>query len=75
MVAIRNRAGLSRQEIDALAVELEVLESLSDVIRWGRSQPSGVVSPAVIFDVVIQDEFTHDARVPWRGRALVFGST
>ncbi|HEX4439645.1 MAG TPA: hypothetical protein VH854_06215 [Thermoanaerobaculia bacterium] len=72
---VRNRAGLSDSELAGLAAELESLESLSDVIRWGRSQPAGSVVPAVIRDVVIQDEFTHDAIVPWRDRALVFGAT
>ena len=74
-MAIRNRAGLPPAEIAALESELGPLESLSDVLRWGRDQPQGSVSPAVIVDVVVQDEFTHDAIVPWRGRALVFGST
>lgn len=61
--------------MEALEVELAALESLADVIRWGRGQPAGSVSPPVITDVVVQDEFTHDAIVPWRGRVLVFGST
>ena len=74
-MAIRNRAGLSRVGLEELQVELEPLESLADVIRWGRSQAPGSVEPPVITDVIVQDEFTHDAIVPWRGRALVFGST
>lgn len=58
-----------------METQLANLESLSDVLRWGRQQPPGM-HPAVITDVVVQDEFTHDAIVPWRdGRALVFGST
>ena len=74
-MAIRNWAGLSPAELEALQGELASLESLSDVIRWGRSQAPGSVEPSVISDVVVQDEFTHDAIVPWRSRALVFGST
>jgi hypothetical protein len=72
---IRNRAGLAQAEIEALEAELAQLESLSDVIRWGRAQAPGSVAPSVISDVVVQDEFTHDAIVPWRRRALVFGAT
>lgn len=73
---IQNRASLSPAELDALSSELGGLESLADVLRWGRGQPKGSVHPTVIADVVVQDEFTHDAVVPWRsGRALVFGST
>jgi hypothetical protein len=74
-MAVRNRAGLPPGELEALQAELEPLESLSDVIRWGRSQAPGSVLPPVITDVIVQDEFTHDAIVPWRGRAIVFGST
>ena len=74
-MGVRNRAGLSQVELEALEVQLAPLESLSDVIRWGRSQAPGSVEPPVITNVVVQDEFTHDAIVPWRGRALVFGST
>ena len=67
-MAIRDRAGLPAGEFEALERELGQLQSLSDVIRWGRRQRSVDVSPAVITDVVIQDEYTHDAVVPWRGR-------
>jgi len=74
-MAIRDRAGLPHDQLKSLEAALAGLESLSDVIRWGREQPAGVVSPAVIADVVIQDEYTHDAIVPWRDGALVFGST
>jgi hypothetical protein len=66
---------MSAPEVEALERQLGGVESLADVLRWGRSQPTGVVKPAVITDVVVQDEFTHDAIVPWRDRALVFGST
>jgi len=74
-MGIRDRAGLSEAEAKSLATELDPLRTLSDVIVWGRRQPALSVSPEVISDVVAQDEFTHDAIVPWKGRALVFGST
>jgi hypothetical protein len=71
---IQNRARWSPSEIAALAAELADVESLSDVLKWGRKQTG--LHPAVIADVVVQDEFTHDAIVPWSGgRSLVFGST
>jgi hypothetical protein len=75
MIGIRDRAGLPPDQLKSLEAGLANVQSLSDVISWGRDQPPGVVSPAVIADVVIQDEFTHDAIVPWRNGALVFGST
>ena len=74
-MALRDRYGLSAGELRQLDAELSPLESLADVMRWGRRQPAGVVDGRVIADAVIQDEFTHDAVVPWRHGALVFGST
>jgi hypothetical protein len=74
-VKIQNGAALDSADLAALEAQVGGLESLADVLRWGRQQPSGL-QPAVITDVVVQDEFTHDAIVPWRdGRTLVFGST
>jgi hypothetical protein len=49
-----------------LAAELTRLETLSDVIAWGRAAAGRTLSPSVITDVVVQDEFTHDAIVPVR---------
>lgn len=73
-VKIVDRAGLAGADFAALAAQMDGLESLSDVLTWGRRLPG--LHPAVIADVVVQDEFTHDAIVPWReGRALVFAST
>ena len=75
MNRVRNRAGLTPSELRSLEAHLSGLETLSDVLRWGRGLPAGAVTKRVIEDVVIQDEFTHDAIVPWGDRALVFGST
>ena len=75
MIRVHNRAGLTPDELRMLEAELSGLETLADVMRWGRGLSAGVVTARVIEDVVIQDEFTHDAIVPWADRALVFGST
>jgi hypothetical protein len=73
-VEIQNGASLSEADLAALVAQVASLESLSDLLKWGRGRPG--LHPAVIADVVVQDEFTHDAIVPWLGgRALVFGST
>lgn len=73
---LRNRAGPEGPELETLAAELARLESLADVLAWGRAQPRGSVRPGVVTEVIAQDEFTHDAIVPWReGRTLVFGAT
>ena len=72
---VQNRAGVGPADLAALEADVAGLESLSDVLRWGRRQPL-VLRPEVITEVVVQDEYTHDAIVPWRDRrALVFGST
>ena len=57
-------------------VELKARHTLSDVITWGRAVPGRTASPLVITNVIIQDEFTHDAIVPLRDDlVVVFGST
>ena len=56
--------------------EVSELRTLADVLAWGRARPDRVTARTVIADVVLQDEFTHDAIVPLAGgRTLVFGST
>jgi len=72
---IQNRAGLSSSDLAALQASLDDVGSLADVIAWGRKQSGGSVRPEVITDVVVQDEYTHDAIVPWNRGAIVFGST
>jgi hypothetical protein len=60
----------------ALLQEVSALETLADVFAWGRARPGGTSTPAVIADVVVQDEFTHDAIVPvTESLVIVFGST
>jgi len=73
-VKIKDHAGLGEADLAGLVAQVARLESLSDVLAWGRQRPG--LHPTVITDVVVQDEYTHDAIVPWLGgRALVFGST
>lgn len=49
-------------------------ENLLDVMRWATSDPDSFV-PAVVANVVVQDEFTHDVIVPWRDLVLVYDTT
>jgi hypothetical protein len=59
-----------------LEEEVSALRTLADVLAWGRAHPDKVAARTVIADVVLQDEFTHDAIVPLAGNlTLVFGST
>ena len=73
---IENRANLSPAQLASIEAELRGHRTLLNVISWGRAQPPGTVTPQVITDVVVQDEFTHDAIVPWRdGLVIVYGVT
>jgi hypothetical protein len=54
-----------------LAAELARFQTLSEVIAWGRAVLGRTSSAAVITDVVIQDEFSHDAIVPIRADLVV----
>lgn len=54
-----------------LAAELAPIDGLSGVLVWGGE--AGL--PVRDMQVVTQDEYTHDAILPWQGRWLVFGLT
>lgn len=67
-----DHAGLAPAELDELARSLARRRTLADLIPWGLAQ----VPPLTIEDVVVQDEYTHDVLLPWRGgRYLVFDTT
>jgi hypothetical protein len=51
--------------------EVRPLRSLEQVARWAFSRRPR----SEIADVVVQDEYTHDVVVPWRGIHLVFDTT
>jgi len=73
---VLNRASLSAEAIAAIAEELSAQENLKDVMSWALAQPRGTFIPAVVAEVVVQDEFTHDLIVPWReGLVLVYDTT
>jgi hypothetical protein len=58
-----------RAELDSIVATHDTLEA---VVKWGFAQES----PVLVSEVVKQDEFCHDAIVPWRGALwLVYGTT
>ena len=58
-------------ELAARAAPATRLDTLEDILRFGFAQ-----RPVwELADVVVQDEFTHDVVVPWRGHWLVFDTT
>lgn len=73
---IRNYAGLDASQLAAIADELGEQRGLQDVISWGLREASGATNPRVVAEVVVQDEYTHDAIVPWRDSlVLVYDTT
>jgi hypothetical protein len=73
---VTNRANLSPEQLAAIESELPEQRALSGVVSWGLEKESGAVVQGVIAEVIVQDEFTHDAIVPWRNNlVLVYDTT
>jgi len=71
-----NHANLSTDMLADIAKQLEAQENLKHVMAWAFSCPRGTFLPAVVDEVIVQDEFTHDVIVPWReGLVLVYDTT
>ena len=47
------------------------LRTLEQLVRWGLAQ----TPPALIADVIIQDEFTHDVLLEHAGQWRVYDTT
>lgn len=70
-----NQSKLPLQRIAELEAEVPAQENLQELMHWALSDPTGFL-PQVVANVVIQDEFTHDVIVPWRGEVvLVYDTT
>ncbi|HUM09928.1 MAG TPA: hypothetical protein VLT82_03160 [Myxococcaceae bacterium] len=65
------RSSLAEDVRRTLEHEVAPLRSLEQVVRWAFSR----TPPSDVADVVVQDEFTHDVVIPWRGVHLVFDTT
>jgi hypothetical protein len=72
---VKNRSNLSAEEFESFQSELKDHRSLQDLLRWAERHPEGAPVPGAIADLIIQDEFTHDLVVPWRGSYIVYGTT
>lgn len=73
---VANYANLSADRLALVESELPGQPGLQDVVSWGLEKESGASLPGVIAEIIVQDEFTHDAIVPWRdGLVLVYGTT
>lgn len=70
-VPVRDRAGLAAVRLAELTAAVQRHVTLADVLVWGLAQrPSAMVS-----QVVVQDEFTHDVVLPLRDCWLVYDTT
>lgn len=70
-----NQSKLPAKKIAELEAKIPEQENLRDVMRWASSDPGDFI-PQVVANVVVQDEFTHDVVVPWRGGlVLVYDTT
>ena len=71
-LALEDKVGLPDAERIALETLVHSHRTLEDVVRWGLSREP----PAVVRDVVVQDEYTHDVVLPIaEGRVLVYDTT
>jgi len=73
---VTNHANLTSEQLAAVESVLPEQRGLQDVVAWGLTKESGAALPGVIAEVIVQDEFTHDAIVPWRDcLTLVYDTT
>lgn len=69
---LEDRAGLGGARLAEVAAEVAPHATLESVVRWGLSRDPA----ALIEDVVVQDEYTHDVVVSYgRGLWLVYDTT
>ncbi len=73
MFSLEVRSDVSPQRPELASLERVISEhtTLEAVLRWAHAQEPG----AVLEDVVIQDEFTHDVIMRWGALYLVYGTT
>lgn len=73
---VENRTSKPDEMIEAITSEIASHDSLSKVLAWAAEQPEGDTLKYVVSDVIVQDEYTHDAIVPWKdGLVIVYGIT
>lgn len=72
---VRNVSSLSKSEFQAVSEEVATHSGLKQVLSWAASKPKDQVHPAIVAEVITQDEYTHDVVVPYRGIFLVYDTT
>ena len=71
---VSNLSKLLEAEFVNLAAEIELHDSLRDVLAWAATKLKDV-HPQFVTEVITQDEFTHDVIVPYKEVFLVYDTT
>ena len=73
---VLNHTTLPADELRTILDQLPEHENLQQVMHWALADRTGAFVPAVVSQVIVQDEFSHDVVVPWRdGLILVYDTT
>jgi hypothetical protein len=64
-------AGLDAVERDTLSRAIGAQTTLERVLDWGRAH----TPPLTVESVLTQDEYTHDALIPYGSRYLVYDTS
>ena len=72
---ITNLANLTETTSAELKNQLAKHKTLGQVLTWASSQPKEDFRPQIVAEVVTQDEFTHDAVIPYKDLFLVYDTT
>jgi hypothetical protein len=75
VMRVNNQANLPAAEFAIITQEMAGPQNLQQLIAWASDKRS-FLQPAVIVEVIVQDEFNHDVVVPYRdGLTLVYDVT
>ena len=73
---VTNHTNMSAQAKAQLKRELMQQFNLAQVLKWAQSHPEGIFISSVVAEVIVQDEFTRDVIIPYRGTwYLVYDTT
>ena len=72
---ITNLADLSENESAELENELVNHKTLGKVLNWACLQAKNDFLTQTVFEVITQDEFTHDVIIPYKNLFLVYDTT
>ena len=75
-MVIDNPCNLPEGQFRSTAELASQRTTVGELLAWAREEPQRFLTPSVLTDVVVQDEFTHDVVVSVSGGiVLVYDST